>query len=465
MSDSDNDPSQASTRSCDLLVRNAFILTMDGERREYPTGAVAIDGRNIVGVGPVSEIVPRYQPRRVIDAGGGLVHPGVFELHYHATMHMVSRLAPEKPATSEDAGAWGARQFTGLINALDEEAEYASALLAGLDMLRSGITMFVDPGTAHEPETIASAAIGLGMRASVAEPWLMDRRGPNLADIDGAPLDHRRCMDLLGNQLWRNEAPEALVRGHVALYGVGSHSDELAIAAKACADEHGAPFNIHQSQAVDDAQFDDERYGRHPMVHYADIGILDQNSIFVHLNVLREDEIEPIIDSGMSIVWSPTNSWFYGTRQHAPNRLPELFRRGVNLTIGTDVGKASAFGDQLFMAYIIARDQGDYLSPGELLQMQTINGAKSLGLADRLGSLEPGKRADLVIRTNDLPEARPCVNVERQHLLLARARSIDTVIVDGRIVVKGGRSTLMDENVIYDQAQKAAERMLARVGR
>ena len=465
MSDTDNDHATDGARACDLLVRNAFILTMDAQRSKYPDGAIAVDGRNIVAIGSDSEVTARLRPRRVIDADGALVHPGIIDMHYHVTTHMVGKLIAEAAASTNDAGPWVAQQYTGLINAIDDEAEYANSLLAGLDMLHSGVTMFADPGTAFVPDMAASAVEALGMRASLADPWIVDLDGPQLTDIARAAFDRQDSLDRLGTELRRNRDSDALVRGHVAVYGMGNNSDELILAAKACADENGVMFNMHQSQSVDDAEFDDRRLGRHPLVHFADIGLLDGNCVFVHMNVLREDEIDPVVESGMSIVWSPTNSWFYGTRQQSRNWIPELSGRGVNVTIGTDVSKASSFGDQLFSAYVLTRDQGDYLSPEDLLQIQTLNGAKALRLDDRLGSLEVGKRADLVIRTNDRPEVWPRVQVERQQLLLARSRSIDTVIVDGRIVVKGGRHTLLDEAVVYELAQKTAERMMARAGR
>ena len=450
-------------RSCDLVVRNGYVLTADAARTKYPDGAIAIDGRDIVAVGPDAEIAADFRPRRVIDAGGGLVHPGVIDTHYHGTAHLVSKMVAELEGIAEDPGPWVARQYTGLFNAVGDEEEYASALLAGLDMLGSGITAYMDPGTAHEPDAIASACAALGTRASVAAPWIMDLRGPQLADIARAPIDPARAMAEHANQLWRNDDADSLVRGHVAIYGMGSATDELALAAKASADAAHAIFTMHQSQSVDDTEFDDARYGRHPLVHFAEIGLLDERGLFVHMNVLREDEIEPVVSSGISIVWSPTNSWYYGTRRQAPNHLPALWHRGVNVTIGTDVSKAAAFGDQLYTAYVLARDQGDYLSPEDLLEMQTRGGARAFGLGDRLGSLEVGKRADLVIRRTDLAEVWPRFNIERQQLLLARSRSVDTVIVDGRVVLKGGRHTLLDDGAVYARAQAAAERMWARV--
>jgi len=449
---------------CDLLIRNGYVVTVDAAGTVYPTGAIAVDGRNILAVGREGELSRRFAPRRIIDAGGSLVHPGLIDTHYHATFHMVGKMIAEADTSKEDPGPWVARQYTAMINALGDEEEHANALLATLDMARNGVTAFMDPGTALEPDTIAQAAEAIGIRASVADPWLMDERGPQLADIDRAPIGRDRSFKLMGRELRRNRDAHGLVRGHVAIFGMGSESEELALAAKRCAEDAGAPFTMHQSQSVDDTEFDDRRFGKHAVVHLFERGVLGRNCVFAHMDVLRPDEYEPVVQSGLSVVWS-INAWYYGTRLRVRNPMPTLYHHGANVTLGLDVSKAGGFGcNQIYTNYLLARDQGEYVSPTDLLRMHTINGARAMQLADRLGTLEPGKRADIVIRTNAVPEAVPTHNIERQHLLVAGSKSIDIVIVDGRIVVKGGRSTLIDESAVYDLANKAAARMRERAG-
>jgi len=451
-------------RPCDLLVRNAYIVTMDATGTVHPLGAIAIEGRDIVAIGPERDLSGRFAARHVIDAAGSLVHPCLIDMHYHATFHMVGKMIAEVDTSKEDPGPWAARQYTALINTLGDEEEHANALLASLDMVRNGVTAFMDPGTAFEPDTIAQAAKAVGIRASIADPWLMDQRGPQLADIDRAPIGRERAFKLLGKELRRNKDPEALVRGHVAIFGMGAESEELALAAKECAERAGAPFTMHQSQSIDDTEFDDRRFGKHAVLHLFERGILGRNVIFAHMDVLRPDEYEPVVQSGLSVVWS-INAWYYGTRLHVRNPMPTLHHRGANVTLGLDVSKAGGFGcNQIYTNYVLARDQGDYVSPTDLLRMHTINGAQAMQLGDRLGSLEAGKRADIVIRTNAVPEAIPVYNPERQHLLVAGAKSIDTVIVNGRTVVKGGHSTLVDEDVVYDLADRTARRMRERAG-
>jgi hypothetical protein len=224
----------------------------------------------------------------------------------------------------------------------------------------------------------------------------------------------------LVNQLRRNADPGALVRGHVAICGMGSQSEELLSATKACADENDAPFTTHQSQCADDAEFDAERFGRHPMLHWREIGVLDARCVFVHMNHLWEDELNSIVVSGMTPVWVPGNTFYNATRCEVPSRMAELFHRGVNVTLGQDVSKAWAFGQSTLLGYYIACEEGYCLSP------------------------------------TDLPEAYPLVFPERGIALQALSKAVDTVLVDGRTVLRGGRLADMDEAVIYLKAWASA---------
>ena len=445
-------------KTCDLLIRNGYVITVDAEGNKYPKGEVAIDGRTIVAVGAENEIAPNFRPKRVLDAGGAAVHPGYIDLHYHSTNHIVSKMVEDGPAYTEDSGQWAGPAFSRLGRFAGQEEMYAAALLAGLDMVRNGYTMFMEPGTAEYPDDVAAACEAVGIRASVADANLMDMQG--LPQMTEPPKDTKTCLNELGKQLWRNDDPDALVRAHVSIYGLGTQSEELMRAAKACADENNVRFNMHQSQCIDAADIDVQRFGRPAYVRWAEMGILDENCVFVHNNILRPEEVQPIIDSGISLVWVPGNSMWYASRSRFPNRMPELYHTGVNVALGTDISKTWTFGQSTFMAYYIAREERQWLSVDDLLAIQTINGARAMGLEGLIGSLEPGKRADLVIRTNDDPQSYPIHHVERDLMLYNLKKTVDTVIVDGRIVVKNGRHTLIDEQVVYDRAQKAAERLL-----
>jgi cytosine/adenosine deaminase-related metal-dependent hydrolase len=449
---------------CDLLVTNAYVLTADAKRTKHRAGAIAIKGRDIVAVGPERDVAAKFHAGRTIDARGGMVHPGFIDVHFHVTQHMIGKMIQEVSFEGADPTAWIAKQYTGMNNALEPEEEWANAALASLDMLRNGVTAFVDPGTIYSHDAVADAVASVGTRSSFADPWIIDSSDPAFTNIRDVVPTFEHGAKALGGQLWRNKDANARVKGHLAIYGCGANSLRMIRYAKELAEKNNCAFNMHQSQSTDDAEADDRTLGKHPLVRYEEEGLLSRSCVFVHMNVLRDDEIEPIVRSGISVVWSPTNSWYYGTRMRAPNRIPKLFKRGVNVTLGLDVSKAASWGDQAHMAYLLARDQGDHLSPDDLLHMQTANAARAMGWESWLGSIEPGKRADLVIRSNDRPEAWPRHNPERQHLLLARGKSVDTVIVDGEIVIKAGRHVRLDEGALYERCDRAAKTLRERSG-
>ena len=441
---------------CDLLIRNAYVITMDADNSKHPNGAIAVRGRNIVAVGPDSELTSRFKPLRTLDARSGAVHPGYIDLHYHVSGHLPSKLLEDGVASSAGAGKWIASRYERFFNALGDEEEHASAMLASLDMLRNGFTSFTEPGTVHSTDAVADACNALGIRAWVGDPWLMDVGGEGHLNINRAPFDTKRSLSLLGGELKRNVDPDTLVRGHVAIYGSGTQTDELMEAAKACADENDVTFNSHQSMSDGDSQRD----GRPAYIHWAEKGVLDSRCLFIHSNVIREPEMQPVLDSGLTIAWVPGNSFYYGQRRNFPNRIPELYHRGLNVGFGLDVNKTWVFGQNTLLAYNMAREEGQVLYPDDLLKIQTINGARALKADHIIGSLEPGKRADIIIRSLDDPWNYPIYHVERDIALYSLTRNVDTVLVDGRIVIKNGRHTMVDEEVVFQQGQRTAEKLL-----
>lgn len=447
----------ATMAACDLLVRNAYVITLDDERTVYECGAVAISGRRIIAVGPDQEMATRYVANHTIDAGGGVVHPGLIDAHAHVTLHTTRGALPDAPSEEESA-----HYFSRWMQVVDGDDEYASTLLATLEMLRNGVTCFLDPGTAYEPDAAARAAQLIGIRGSVSDPYLWDRASPGAHSLDRAPADHARAMTLLGSELVRNRDADALVRGHVSVYGAGSASDELELAAKAMADEHGVVLTQHQSFYVDDIAEDDRRFGRHPLAHYADIGVLGPNCTFAHMNAIRDDEFEHVVDSGMTIAWVPGNYLFYGLPAHFKQRAVELYHRGVPVAFGSDVAKAWGFGEQGYLGFLLARSQGEFLAAESILEMGSVSGAQAVGLQDRLGRLAPGMLADLVLRRTDGSEAHPPANPVRDVALISRSKSVDTVIVDGRIVLRHGRATLVDNDEVFRLADASARRLAAR---
>jgi 5-methylthioadenosine/S-adenosylhomocysteine deaminase len=449
--------------TCDILIVNGCVLSMDARRTVYPAGAVAVTGREIVAVGPERELGRRFRPRRLIDAGAAAVHPGFIDAHCHLSIHLARGSVPDDPGLEKPFG------YGDWFNHLEDEDEYVQTQCAAVEMLRNGYTCFLEPGTLLAPDVGAEAAEAVGVRGSVGDPFLWDVAeggNPLPAMIPRrAPCTRERALGLLGRELRRNKDGDGRIRGHVVLYGSGSQSEELMRAAKACADDHGVVMNMHHNFTPEQAERDDRRFGgAHSMVTFAEKGLIGRSSTFVHMNVVRDDEVGPILAAGMSLVWQPGNYMFYGIHGRWPGRMAELVTRGATVAFGVDAAKVWTFGDLELIGYLVARQGGHYLSTEKILEMRTVDAARAVGLESLVGSLEPGKRADIVIRSSVAPEAVPGVNVVQELLLGAQASTVDTVLVDGEIVWRDGAPTRVDRRAVAAAGRETARRMLGRAG-
>ena len=309
------------------------------------------------------------------------------------------------------------------------------------------------------------------MRGWLADPYLWDRReimeclprlvSPSLAARTPFDLDH--ALRLLGSQLYRNHH-DGLVRGYVALYGLGTASDALQRAAKECAATSGVACAQHLGFVLNVSEAEEARLGRPCVVHLAELGVLDQDTTLVHMNVVRDAEIAPLVETRTSVVWCPANYLLYAAADGVRSRMGDLHRLGVNVALGIDSTGHSAIGETACFALHAAAQSGQPVSAESLLEMLTINAARAIGFGEHGGSLQPGMRADLVIRRDDAPDAQPGLHLVFQLAALSRASTVDTVIVDGQIVFRRGQFTRVDEGTVCAAARASVERMMGRLG-
>jgi len=455
-------------QSCDIIVRNGYVLTMNAQRMTYPTGAIAVRGHSIVAVGPEAQILRDWRAARVLDAQGAVVHPGFIDAHLHVNAQTCRGFfrgdASKGGGTGPSYADWKA--------ALRPEDEHAATGLACIEMLRHGITTFVEPGSAFEPDAIAAATQATGVRCSLADPYLWDDMSlmdtiPGLRSDKLAarvPPDRERCLKLLGGQLFRNRDRDGIVHGHVALYGEGTASDELYRAAKALADRERVILNSHIGFDLDLAVAMEKHWRKPRFLHLAEIGAIGPNTTFVHMNLIRDEEFEVIRSSGLSIVWCPLAYMSRGTPMRQRTRIPEMMRKGVSVALGTDSARQSSAGDSGFLALHLGAEAGYALVSEDVIEMQTIGGARAAGLDNIIGSLESGKRADIVLRGSTLAEMAPGVDAAHQLICVGHGPTADTVLVNGQIVLRNGRSTLTDEACVFAAAHASVQRMSARLG-
>jgi 5-methylthioadenosine/S-adenosylhomocysteine deaminase len=471
-------------RDVDLLIRHAYVITMDDEDTRYTDGAVAIDKGLIVAVGPDKELAPAYRADDVIDATGAPVHPGLIETHLHASYHTFRGALPDHLPEHLSFDSFESVFY----NKVTSSDEYLSVALAAIEMIRNGTTCFMEAGTILDPDSAAGAVEQVGIRAVLGDTFIWDQPNglaqgdeivQNAPDSEGntrpriarAPQSFDEALAGLGRQLERNSDADSLVTGHVAVLGLGTASEDLMMAAKQVADRGRTVVNIHQSYSPADVAADRNRFGQDPLVHLADIGFLDSNVTLGHGNLLTDAECEALLHTGATIAWAPAASMMWGHGSCFDGRHAELYRRGANISLGSDSPNWSNSFDlfrQASFAVLTAREahhDREYLVAEDGLYMATRGGAQAIGMQDRLGSIEVGKRADVVVHTLSRPELVPTTDVLRNLMYSAGSKSVDTVIVNGKIVLLNGRFTTIDEAAVLRDIQSASTALLTRMGR
>lgn len=470
-----------------LIIRHGYILTMDDADTIIPDGGVVIgaNGR-ILDLGEDRAIANRWRATREIDAEGAPVHPGFVECHLHASYQLFRSALPDQLVESDSFDTFESHFY----NTVTDEDEYLSVLLATMEMVRNGSTCFMEAGTVLNPDMAAKAAQEVGMRAILGDAFIWDQPqgfAQGKTDDDGcasceaqarahatlerAPKTREEAVATLGKQAERNRDPNALVRGHIAVLGLGTASEELMMEAKAVADREGVSLNIHQSYSPADTQADKDRFGTDPLLHLDRIGFLDRNVTFGHGNHLTDAEVEVLLDKGASIAWAPAASMMWGHGSSLHGRHAEIWRRGGNIALGSDSPNWSNDFDlwrQASLAVLSARDTAmdrTYLVAEDGLRMATRAGARAVGLAHEIGSLEIGKRADIVIHTLDRPEMVPSTNMIRNLFYASRSKSVHSVIIDGKLVLEAGRFVALDEREIYRTIRAASVDLFRRMGR
>jgi 5-methylthioadenosine/S-adenosylhomocysteine deaminase len=460
----------------DLLIRHAHVITMDDAGTIVPDGAVAVSGRRISHLGPDAEVAAAVVPARTIDARGGPVHPGLVETHLHASYQTFRSVVPDA-IREVDTFPTIEKRFYDEVTAEEEEL---GGLLACLEMVRNGTTCFLEAGTFLFPDAAARAAMTVGIRALLGDVCINDQpggfaqgkeqRAKGSEFITRAPSDLESALAILGTQLARNADPDALVRGHVAVMGLGTASETLLLEAKRLAREAGVVLNMHHAYSVADTEADRRRYGRDPVLHLVDIGVIDRMTTLGHANHLTDAEAEALIATGASIAWAPAASmmWGHGGTHHG--RHAEIWRRGGNIGLGSDSANWSNDFDlfrQANLAVLTARDAHEdrtYLLAEDGLRMASRGGARAAGLEAEIGSLEVGKRADLVLHTLDRPEMRPTSDMIRNLVFSSRAKSIRSVVIDGRLVIDEGVFPRLDEPALLARIDEAAHGLWGRMG-
>lgn len=430
-----------------LLVLGGIVVTMDESLTVIEGGGVAIVGPRILAVGPAGDVEAawRRNDTEVIDAGGRLVLPGLVNTHTHAADVLFRGLVEDLPLEP-----WLERLWRAERELVSPESVAAGARLAQAEMIRGGTTTALD--MFFFPEEAVAVARRTGFRLATG-PLFFDS-----PDIDGieprerAPRAHELLEDLRG---------DPLVIPCVSAHSTYTVAPSLLEAARDLAAEFGLLVTTHVAETRAEVEVVRRMHGRSPPHHLDRLGVLEIPTVLAHCVHLSRDEIELLAERRSAVAHCPMSNLKLGSGV-AP--VPLLRKAGVRTTLSTD-GPVSSNDLDLWATLRLgaALHKGVAEDPRvmpsrEVFAQATIEGARALGMGDRIGSIEPGKEADLVIVDLDRPHLVPLHDVYA-HLVYAIGRDdVRTVLIRGRVVMRDRHLTTIDEQAAMEEVAELAGR-------
>lgn len=447
-----------------LLVTGGVLITLDPARRVIPDGAVAIEGGRITAVGPRAEVEAALPaPTRVLDARGKAILPGLVDTHAHAGHGLVKTMG------NGDSAAWMEACRVIYTTASPPSFWAAEARLAGLERLMAGVTtgvsllgggdsiMRVDGPAAGEARAQAIAEIGIRevMAVGPTRPPFPRRYD----DRDVSFEEQLEVMDLLFERLHGKGLMRLCTL--MPVYREAQHDAAKVAEIRAQGDAVralGARFGARFHQ-------DGHRTGSIAMAD-AMFGLLGPDAFLSHCVDLTDADIETLARTGAHVVHNPTA--IAAVRGFCP--VVRMLEAGVNVVIGSDGTAPDRSGDMLRHGFAAMRYAQQHarddklLPPGRILEMMTIDAARALGMENEIGSLEAGKRADLITVDLTAPHMAPANMPVSRVIHFATGADVRDVVVEGRVLMEGRRVRHLDQGAIVAEAEAATAAMLQQSG-
>ncbi|MEO1061146.1 MAG: amidohydrolase family protein [Actinomycetota bacterium] len=442
-----------------LLVVGGDVVTMAPGREVVAGATVAVVDGAIADLGAVDRLRAAYPDADELDARDCVVVPGLVNGHQHHTGDPLVRSCIPDLVTSEVAIFDWAVPVHGAHDGDDDEV---AATLTALQCLRSGTTTVVEAGTVAHPERVAAGMERAGVRGTIGRwGWDVDDV-PFSGRVDEVIADQRAVLDR-----WPRGGR---IEGWVTLVGHDLASDELLRAAADLARDTDTNLTMHLSPHRGDTAAYLARTGRTPVRHLAELGVLGPHLLLAHGVWLGHEEVELVLEHDVAVAACP---WAYlrlGQGILRAGRHHELVERGGRVCLGCDAANASDHHDIFSAAALLAGIARDgRLEPlafgaDTAFALATIDGARAIGMEDRIGSIEVGKRADLVVIDTSRVEWQPRGDLALQLVWGGAGRHVRDVIVDGDVVLRDGRSTRVDESALVAEAADRQRSLVERSG-
>jgi 5-methylthioadenosine/S-adenosylhomocysteine deaminase len=435
----------------ELLIHNGLIVTMDPQRRIIEQGGLVIKGDRIIDVGRQDEILASYPGLEKFDAKGMAILPGFVNLHTHTVLTVLRGVA-------EDAGIKSLyEQMFPMTDLMTDQDRYVMALLGSLEALRSGATCIVE--NFNGMSKIVEAVDRIGTRAVVSEivcdaDLLEIRKGTYRFDPKIGQALLKKGVDLV--EKWHGK-DNGRILCHLSPHAPDTCSPGLLGEIKALSERLDVGVTLHLAQSPGEVEQVLSREGKRPVEYLESVGLLGPRVIGGHCVHLDQREIESLGKTRTSV----SHNAAINARRGWIAPICALKEAGANIGLGSD-NMSEDMIEVMRVALMVGRiktNDGTALQPGDVMEMVTVNGAKALGLEKELGSLEPGKKADLIMIDLNKPHLVPLVNVVANIVHTGMASDVDTVMVDGRILMQGGIVKTVNEKEVMDQAQETTERL------
>ena len=432
----------------DLLVLGDWVVTMDPDRRVIRNGAVAIDDGVILAVGDALELASAYPAQATLPGEGRVVMPGLVNGHSHAAMTVLRGVADDLALMD-----WLNNYiFPAEVAFVDSEFVRIGTELACWEMLRGGTTTFVD--MYYYPDTIADVVDRCGMRALISAT-VIGQRSP---DAEGAGDSITNGIGFIDRWQGRNPRITPIFGPH-ANYTL--NADQLA-ATRAAAIEHDVPISIHLSESPYEVQYSTDTYGTTSIHMLESIGFFDGPTIAAHVVWPTEDEIPILAEREVGVIHNPTSNMKIAS---GVSPVTAMLAAGVRVGLGTD-GAASnnvlvMWEEMRLAAFLQKVDRMDpeALPATTVLSMATDGGARAIGLGDKIGSLEPGKQADLIQVVFDDVHHVPLYDVVSHLVYVSDEQDVGAVVVDGKVLMRDGDFLTLDTGRIAIEARELAARI------
>ncbi len=433
----------------DVLIKNGIVVTMDKGRRVLKNFSVGIEEGKIV------EVAGRIKGEAdfVIDAKGKIVMPGLVNAHTHIPMTLFRGVADDLPLEK-----WLRDEIWPIEGKLEAKHVYAGTLLGCLEMIKSGTTCFND--MYFFVDDIAKGAREAGIRAVLS--WAMIDLG-----------DETKAKQLVrdGEALVKRYAASKatdLVRIFLGPHAPYTCTEELLVKTKELAEKYRTGIHIHVAETKKEVEDSMKSKGARPFEYLNEIGFLGPEVIAAHCTWASKKEIEIMRKRKLKVAHNPTCNMKLAS---GIARIPEYLEAGITVALGTD-GAASnnnldLFEDMKICALLHKANKEDpsILPAQTVLELATINGAEALGMGAEIGSIEVGKKADVVLVDLDRPNLTPLTNPVSHLVYAARGCDVATVIIGGKIIMEDGQMRTLDEKKVLNFAREQAMDLMGKAGK